>query len=256
IVGIVTYAMLLLQSRGFRPMELLIGAFVGVVGMSYLIELVIAPPDWALFAYHTLVPTLEGPRSVTLAVGIIGATVMPHAIYLHSSLMQNRVPTVTDAERRRVLRFSNVEVLFALGVAGLINMAMVALSAVVFHESGHGDVADIGTAYRTLIPLLGGGAAIVFLISLLASGLSSSVVGTMAGQVIMQDFVSFQIPLWFRRLVTMVPAFVVVALGVNATQALVLSQVGLSLVLPVPMIAVLLFTARRGRLGTVSNICL
>jgi manganese transport protein len=253
IVAVVTYAMLLLQGRGFRPLELLIGAFVGVVGVSYLIEMVIAPPDWAAFAYHTFVPTLQGPHSVTLAVGIIGATVMPHAIYLHSSLMQNRVPTVTEAERRRVLRFSNAEVLFALGVAGLINMAMVAMAAVVFHDTGHSDVADIGTAYRTLIPLLGAGAATVFLISLVASGLSSSVVGTMAGQVIMQDFVGFRIPLWLRRLVTIAPAFVVVALGVNATQALVLSQVVLSLVLPAPMIALLIFTARRDVMGRFAN---
>jgi manganese transport protein len=241
IVAIVTYAILLLEGRGFRPMELLISAFVGVVGVSYLIELVIAPPDWAAFAYHTFVPTLQDTRSVTLAVGIIGATVMPHAIYLHSSLMQNRVPATTAAERRRVLRFSNIEVLFALGIAGLINMAMVAMAAVVFHGA-HSDVADIGTAYRTL-----------FLISLLASGLSSSVVGTMAGQVIMQDFVDFRIPLWVRRLVTMAPAFVVVALGVNATQALVLSQVVLSLVLPAPMIALLIFTARRDVMGPFAN---
>jgi manganese transport protein len=253
IVAVVTYVILLLQGRGFRPMELLITAFVGVVGVSYLIELAIAPPDWAAFAYHTFVPTLQDTRSVTLAVGIIGATVMPHAIYLHSSLMMNRVPTATEAERRRVLRFSNIEVLFALGIAGLINMAMVAMAAVVFHESGHSDVADIGTAYRTLIPLLGAGAAAVFLISLLASGLSSSVVGTMAGQVIMQDFVNFSIPLWVRRLVTMAPAFVVVALGVNATQALVLSQVVLSLVLPAPMIALLIFTARRDVMGPFAN---
>jgi len=252
IVAIVTYAILLLEGRGFRPMELLISAFVGVVGVSYLIELVIAPPDWAAFAYHTFVPTLQDTRSVTLAVGIIGATVMPHAIYLHSSLMQNRVPATTAAERRRVLRFSNIEVLFALGIAGLINMAMVAMAAVVFHGA-HSDVADIGTAYRTLIPLLGAGAATVFLISLLASGLSSSVVGTMAGQVIMQDFVNFRIPLWVRRLVTMAPAFVVVALGVNATQALVLSQVVLSLVLPAPMIALLIFTARRDVMGPFAN---
>jgi manganese transport protein len=253
VVAVLTYAMLLLQGRGFRPMELLISCFVGVVGVSYLIEMVIAPPDWAAFAYHTFVPSLEGPRSVTIAVGIIGATVMPHAIYLHSSLMQNRVPTTTEAERRRVLRFSNAEVLFALGVAGLINMAMVAMAAGVFHNGVNNDVADIGTAYRTLIPLLGTGAAVVFLISLLASGLSSSVVGTMAGQVIMQDFVNFQIPLWVRRLVTMAPAFVVVALGVNATQALVLSQVVLSLVLPLPMIALLIFTARRDVMGSLAN---
>jgi manganese transport protein len=245
--------MLLLQGRGFRPMEILIGCLVGVVGISYLIELVIAPPDWRAFAYHTFVPHLQGAHSVTIAVGVIGATVMPHAIYLHSSLMQNRVPAATNAERRRVLRFSNIEVLFALGVAGLINMAMVAMAAVVFHDGVHNDVADIETAYRTLIPLLGAGAAGVFLASLLASGLSSSVVGTMAGQVIMQDFVRFRIPLWVRRVVTMLPAFVVVALGVNATQALVLSQVVLSLMLPVPMIALLMLTARRDVMGDFVN---
>jgi manganese transport protein len=253
VIGIATYAMLLLQGRGFRPMEILIGCLVGVVGISYLIELVIAPPDWRAFAYHTFVPHLQGAHSVTIAVGVIGATVMPHAIYLHSSLMQNRVPAATNAERRRVLRFSNIEVLFALGVAGLINMAMVAMAAVVFHDGVHNDVADIETAYRTLIPLLGAGAAGVFLASLLASGLSSSVVGTMAGQVIMQDFVRFRIPLWVRRVVTMLPAFVVVALGVNATQALVLSQVVLSLMLPVPMIALLMLTARRDVMGDFVN---
>jgi manganese transport protein len=253
VVGVAAYAMLLLQDRGFRPMEIMISGFVGIVGVSYLIELVIAPPDWSAFAYHTFVPQLQGGHSVTIAVGIIGATVMPHAIYLHSSLMQNRVPTVTDAERRRVLRFSNAEVLFALGIAGLINMAMVAMAAAVFHNGVYNEVADIGTAYRTLIPLLGAGAATVFLVSLLASGLSSSVVGTMAGQVIMQDFVRFRIPLWVRRLVTMIPAFVVVALGVNATQALVLSQVVLSLVLPIPMIALVIFTARRDVMGNFVN---
>ncbi len=253
IVAIATYAMLSLQGSGFRPMEYLIGGFVGIVGVCYLIELAISPPDWQLFAYHSLVPRLEGPYSVTLAVGIIGATVMPHAIYLHSSLTHDRVPTSTPAERRRVLRFSNTEVLLALGVAGLINMAMVAMAARVFHDGTHDTVADIETAYHTLIPLLGGAAAGVFIVSLLASGFSSSVVGTMAGQVIMQDFVRFQTPLWLRRLITMIPSFVVVALGVNATQALVISQVVLSLVLPVPMIALLMLTARRDVMGDFAN---
>src|SRR5262245_28272260 len=234
-------------------MEILIACFVGIIGVSYLVEMVITSPDWGRFAYHALVPRLEGAHSVMLAVGIIGATVMPHAIYLHSSLTQDRVPAETSAERRRVLPFSNTEVLLALGVAGLINMAMVAMSASVFHDGVHNDVADIETAYRTLVPLLGGFAAGAFLLSLLASGFSSSVVGTMAGQVIMQDFVRFKTPLWFRRVITMIPAFIVVALGVNATQALVLSQVVLSLVLPVPMIALLVLTARRDVMGEFAN---
>jgi manganese transport protein len=174
---------------------------------------------------------------------------MPHAIYLHSGLTQDRVVPQTNSERERLLRFSNREVVLALGLAGLVNMAMVAMAASVFHDGVHDDVAQIETAYRTLIPVLGSGAAGVFLVSLIASGLSSSAVGTMAGQVIMQGFVGFRIPLWLRRSVTMAPAFVVVALGIDATQALILSQVALSLILPVPMIALLILTRRRDVMG-------
>ncbi|HEY2618462.1 MAG TPA: Nramp family divalent metal transporter [Acetobacteraceae bacterium] len=244
-----TYAMLLLQGRGFRPIEMMIAAFIGVIAASYLIELIVAPPDWHLFAFHAVVPRLAGPDSVVLAVGIIGATVMPHAIYLHSSLTQGRMPARTDTERRRIIGYSNREVLFALGIAGLVNMAMLAMAARVFHPD-HSDVASIETAYHTLMPLLGVGAAAVFMASLLASGLSSSVVGTMAGQTIMQDFVGFRIPLSVRRLATMIPAVLVVAMGVDSTQALVLSQVVLSLVLPVPMIALLVLGGRRDVMGS------
>ena len=243
-----TYAMLLIQGRGFRPMELLIGVFVAVIGVSYVAELLIAPPDWAAVGYHAVVPHLAGPESVMLAVGVIGATVMPHAIYLHSSLMPGRMPARDDAERRRIISFSNREVLLALGLAGLVNMAMMTMAAVMFHE-GHTDVASIETAYQTLIPLMGMGAAALFMLSLLASGFSSSVVGTMAGQTIMQDFVHFRIPLWLRRLVTMIPALVVVAIGVGTTEALVISQVVLSLVLPVPMIALLKLTGNPEVMG-------
>jgi manganese transport protein len=200
-----------------------------------------------------VVPHLDDGEAVLLAVGIIGATVMPHAIYLHSGLTQDRVLAQTDGERRRLLRFSNREVVLALGLAGLVNMAMVAMAASVFHDGVHEDVAQIDTAYRTLIPILGTGAAGVFLVSLLASGLSSSAVGTMAGQVIMQGFVGFSIPLWLRRLVTMVPSFVIVALGIDATRALILSQVALSLILPVPMIALLILTRRRDVMGSYTS---
>jgi manganese transport protein len=243
ITFVVTYGLLTLQSRGFRPIELVITGFVGVICLSYLIERIIAPPDWKQFAFHAIVPQLAGPDSVILAVGIIGATVMPHAIYLHSSLMLNRIPTRTDADRRRVLGFSNREVLVALGLAGLVNLAMVAMAATMFH-AGHSDVGEIETAYHTLLPLMGVAAAGAFMAALLASGLSSSVVGTMAGQTIMQDFVHLRIPLWVRRVVTMAPALVVVALGVDATEALVMSQVVLSLMLPVPMIALLKLSRR------------
>ena len=201
---------------------------------------------------HTVVPQIADAQALLLAVGIIGATVMPHAVYLHSGLTQARMPVRDDAERRKVLRFSNREVIFALALAGLVNMAMVMMASSAFH-AGHPDVAEIETAYHTLTPLLGAGAAGVFLLSLIASGISASTVGTMAGQMIMQGFVGFRIPIWLRRLVTMLPAFVVVALGVNATNALVISQVVLSIALPLPMIALMIFTGRRDIMGAFAN---
>src|SRR5713226_4510308 len=250
VTGIATFVILTLQRRGFRPIELLIGGLVALIGASYLVELLIVPPDWASIAFHSVVPRLDGVDALTLAVGIFGATVMPHAIYLHSGLTQNRIVPRTDGERRKLISFSNREVVLALGLAGLVNMAMLAMAASVFHDGVHDDVATIETAYFTLIPLMGIGAAGVFLTSLIASGLSSSTVGTMAGQVIMQGFVGFRIPLWVRRVVTMIPSIVVVALGVDATQALVLSQVVLSLVLPVPMISLLILARRPEVMGS------
>jgi manganese transport protein len=245
---VLTWALLTLQSRGFRPIELIIAGFVGLIGLCYLIELTISPPDWRLLAWHAVVPRIQDSNALTIAVGIVGATIMPHAIYLHSALMPGRVPTRDQAEQAAVIRYSNIEVLIALGFAGLINLAMVAMAASMFH-AGHPEVAAIETAYHTLLPLMGGFAAVVFMASLLASGLSSSVVGTMAGQTIMADFVGFQTPLWLRRLLTMVPAFVVVAIGVDPTRALVISQVILSLALPVPMIALLILVFRRDVVG-------
>jgi manganese transport protein len=212
----------------------------------------IAPVDWAAAAFHTVTPQLAGAEALLLAVGIIGATVMPHAIYLHSGLMQARVPARDNTERRKILRFSNREVVIALAVAGLVNMAMVMMASSAFH-AGHPEVAQIETAYYTLTPLLGGAAAGVFLLSLIASGVSASTVGTMAGQMIMQGFIGFRIPVWLRRLVTMVPAFVVVALGANATNALVISQVVLSIALPLPMISLIIFTSRADIMGVFVN---
>jgi manganese transport protein len=173
---------------------------------------------------------------------------MPHAIFLHSGLTQHRVRAADDAERRKLVRYSTRETVVALALAGLVNMAMLTMAARVFH-AGHSDVGEIETAYRTLVPLLGAAAAGVFLVSLMASGISSSVVGTLAGQLIMQGFVGFRIPIWFRRLITMLPAFVVVAMGYNATECLIASQVMLSLALPVPMIALVALSRRRDVMG-------
>ncbi|WP_343666809.1 Nramp family divalent metal transporter [Paraburkholderia tropica] len=252
ITAVVTYAILLFEKNGFRPMEIAIGALVAVIGLCYLVEMFIAPVAWSEVARHALIPSMPGGGALILSAGIVGATVMPHAIYLHSGLTQNRIVGGDARERRLLVRFSNLEVIVALSVAGLVNMAMVIMASAAFHSS-HSDIAEIGTAYRTLTPLLGAGAASLFLVSLLCSGVSSSVVGTMAGQMIMQGFVGFRIPVWLRRLVTMLPAFVVVALGVNATQALIVSQVVLSFALPVPMIALVCFTRRRDIMGEFAN---
>jgi manganese transport protein len=252
VTGIVTYGLLMVEGFGFRPIELIIGSMVTVIALCYLAEMFIVPVDWASAAFHTVVPQIADAQALLLAVGIIGATVMPHAVYLHSGLTQARMPVRDDTERRKVLRFSNQEVVIALALAGLVNMAMVMMASSAFH-AGHPDVAEIETAYHTLTPLLGVGAAGVFLLSLIASGISASTVGTMAGQMIMQGFVGFRIPILVRRLVTMLPAFVVVALGVNATNALVVSQVVLSIALPLPMIALLIFTGRRDIMGDFTN---
>ena len=252
VTAVITYAILMFESRGFRPVELIISGLVGLIGLCYLIEMFIAPVDWGQAAYHSVTPELVDAEALLIAVGIIGATVMPHAIYLHSGLTQARIPARDDDQKRIVVRISNWEVTLALAVAGLVNMAMVMMASGAFH-AGHPDVAEIETAYHTLAPLLGIGAAGIFLLSLIASGISSSVVGTMAGQMIMQGFVGFRIPIWLRRLITMAPAFAVVALGVNATQALVVSQVILSIALPLPMIALLIFTGRRDLMGDFVN---
>jgi len=246
--AVITYGLLLLDRGGFRPLELVIGGLVAVIGVCYLAELFIAPPNWAQAAAGAVIPRLPDRNAVTLAVGIVGATVMPHAIYLHSSLTQARTPVRSDADRATLIRFSNREVLGALTLAGMVNAAMVMMAAAAFH-AGHRDVAQIETAYHTLAPLLGGGAAALFLLSLMASGISSSVVGTMAGQVIMQGFLHRSIPVWLRRLITMLPAFAVVAAGADTTRSLVISQVILSLVLPVPMVALLLLSRRPAVMG-------
>ena len=252
VTAFATFGLLMFQNFGFRPIELIIASMVSVIALCYLVEVFIVPIDWVSAAVHTVVPQIADAEALLLAVGIVGATVMPHAVYLHSGLTQARMPVRDDGERRKLVRFSNREVIIALTVAGLVNMAMVMMASSAFH-AGHPEVAEIENAYHTLTPLFGVGAAAVFLISLIASGISASTVGTMAGQMIMQGFVGFRIPIWLRRLVTMLPAIVVVGIGVNATNAMVVSQVVLSIALPLPMIALIIFTGRRDIMGTFAN---
>jgi len=253
ITGVVTYLILMLEKLGFRPLEKFIAAFAMLIGLCYLVETILSKPNFSQIAYHSVVPWLGNNESIMLAVGVIGATVMPHAIYLHSSLTQNRIVPRNDMEKVKIQKFSTKEILIAMTLAGFVNLAMMYMAASVFNTSGQSHIADLTTAYHTLTPLLGSAAASVFLISLLASGISSSVVGTMAGQVIMQGFVGFTIPLWIRRLVTMLPTVIIVAVGVDPTQTLIISQVVLSIVLPFPIIALIYYTQKKEIMGVLTN---
>ncbi len=253
ITGVGVFLILGFQGKGFRGLEAFIGGSAGVIALCYVVETVLAKPDWGQVAYHSVVPSLPGSDAFLLAVGIIGATVMPHVIYLHSNLTQGRVVPANEEEAKRVWSFEKIDVVVAMAIAGLVNMAMLFMAAKVFHFTGHKDVADIGTAYKTLTPLLGGGAAVVFGISLVASGISSSHVGTMAGQVVMQGFVNFRIPISFRRLATMVPALVAIYLGLDPTKTLIISQVVLSFTLPIPVITLILFTRNPEIMGGLVN---
>ena len=252
ITGIVTCALLLFERAGFRPLELAIGALVGVIAICYVVELVIQPVAWPRLFASQWPPQLPDSGGVLLACGIIGSTVMPHALFLHSGLMQQRAAPRTPKQRRMLLRYSRIEVTVALGIAAIINVAMLVMAADVFH-AGHAQAVGLQTAYHTLGPVLGAAAAGVFLVALIASGISSSVVGTLAGQMVMQGFVDLPISVWLRRALTMIPSFLVVGFGVDATHALVLSQVVLSLALPFPVAALLWFTSRRALMGVHRN---
>jgi manganese transport protein len=252
ITGVVALAILGLQRHGYRGFELAITALLGLIFLGFLYQaLKIGPSAHATIG--GLVPHLAGNESLYLAVGIIGATVMPHAIYLHSALTNRRVPSRNDEERKRVLRFERVDVIIALGIAGFVNLTMLVVAAKLFHGHGLIGVDTIQGAHKGFEDLVGGGAALAFAASLLASGISSSSVGTFAGQVVMAGFVNLRIPLLVRRVVTMAPALIVLAIGVSPTSALVLSQVVLSFGIPFALVPLVLLTRRRDVMGTYVN---
>jgi manganese transport protein len=253
LTAISAFLILGLQRFGFRPLEATIAAMVGVIGLCYIIELFYANPPLLTVAKHAVVPQFQGTESVLLAVGILGATVMPHVIYLHSSLTQSRIVPNSDAEAKKLLRYTRIDVAIAMTIAGLINMAMLVMAASTFFEKGLHDVGSIESAHRTLQPLLGSASATLFAIALIGSGLSSSAIGTLAGQVVMQGFIRRQIPIWVRRLVTMAPAFVAIGLGVDPSRTLVISQVVLSFGIPFALVPLVLFTSRRGLMGVLVN---
>lgn len=253
ITAVVTLLILGLERRGFRPLEAVITAFVGVIAVCYLVETILDQPDWALVLKGAVTPQFQGRESILLAAGILGATVMPHVIFLHSALTQGRVIVKDPVLQKKLFRFELIDITVALGLAGAINAAMLIMAASTFHRAGMTSVGSLEEAYKTLEPLLGPAASWIFAISLLASGLSSSSVGTMAGQVIMQGFLKRHIPIWVRRLVTMAPTLVVIAIGLDPTRTLVISQVVLSFGLPFAVIPLIQFTRRRDIMGEMVN---
>lgn len=253
VTAVVTYIILGLERYGFRWLEGVITIMVGMVAICYLVEIVLARPDFSQVVRHAFVPQFAGTQSVVLATGILGATVMPHVIFLHSALTQGRIVVRNPAQMRRLFRFEVIDVIIAMGAAGLINAAMLVMAAKTFHETGRTDVDAIEKAYETLQAVLGSSANTVFALSLLAAGLSSSAVGTMSGQVIMQGFLQFHIPVWLRRGLTMAPALIVILLGIDPTRTLVISQVILSFGLPFAIIPLIQFTRRRDLMGPLVN---
>ena len=247
------FAILALQARGFRRLEAVIAVFIGVIVVAFAAQVFLADPDPRDVA-QGFIPGFEGSESVLLAVGILGATVMPHVIYLHSALTQHRVVGESDEEKRRIFRFELVDVVIAMGIAGIVNMRMLIIAAAVFYEQGMNDVGDdLAEVADQLGTQLGGHANVLFGVALLASGLSSSSVGTLAGQVVMQGFIRRRIPLFLRRAITMAPALIIIAAGVDASRALVLSQVALSFGIPFALIPLLWFCRDRELMGVLVN---
>lgn len=247
------FAILELQRRGFRPLEAAISAMVGVILLAFAFQIFYAQPEGDRILAGLFTPQFAGTESVLLAAGILGATVMPHVIYLHSALTQRRVVGRTEEERKKIFRFELVDVVIAMAIAGTINASMLIVAAALFNANGLTDVGDIDLAFEQLRVLVSNNAAIIFGVALLASGFASSSIGTMAGQVVMQGFINRQIPLWLRRLITMAPALVILAIGVNASYALVISQVVLSFGIPFALIPLLMFCRNRDLMGGLVN---
>jgi manganese transport protein len=252
ITAVVAFAILALENQGYRRFELAIGGLFAVVLLGFLYQAFEVGPD-ASQAAKGIIPHFAGTNSILLATGILGATVMPHVIYLHSALTQNRIPVRDDRERRRLMRFQRLDVMIAMGIAGIVNITMLVVAAALFHGSGHSGVDSIEGAYHGFQNLVGSGTAVAFGLALLASGFASSSVGTYAGQVVMQGFIARRIPLMLRRLVTMTPALVVLAVGLDPTNSLVISQVVLSFGIPFALVPLVIFTRRRELMGSLVN---
>lgn len=253
LAGLVSFGVLELQRRGFRRLEAVIAGMVGIVVAGFAFEIIAAKPDGSQTLQGLFVPGFAGTESILLASGIIGATVMPHVIYLHSALTQRRVVGRDDYERKRILGFERVDVVIAMALAGLVNIAMMAMAAALFSGGEFGDISTIEGAFSGLQKAISDQAATIFGVALLASGFASASVGTLSGQVVMQGFIERRIPLFVRRAITLVPAIVIVALGVAPTDALVVSQVVLSFGIPFALVPLLLLSTRKQVMGALVN---
>lgn len=253
LTAVATFLILGLERYGFRPLEAVITIMLGIISICYLVETILDKPAWGDVFHHAFVPQFSGAESVLLATGILGATVMPHAIFLHSALTQGRIKVKNPVRLRRLFRFELIDVVIAMSVASMVNAAMLIMAASTFHKGGMTHIGTIEEAHRTLEPLLGRGAQWFFGLSLLAAGLSSSTVGTSAGQVIMQGFLERHIPVWLRRLLTMLPSLAVIAVGFDPTRTLVISQVMLSFGLPFAIVPLVMFTRKPEIMGVLVN---
>lgn len=252
LTAVLTFIIVYLGKYGQRMVEIIITLFIAVICVSYTLELFLAKPDWALSGLHALIPSIPNGEAVLIAVGMLGATVMPHVIYLHSQLVQHRNNNLTEADKKKHYKLERLDITIAMNVAFVVNAAMLIVSAAVFYKNNM-VVETIEQAQQTLSPLLGVASGSAFALALIASGLSSSAVGTMAGQTIMQGFVGLNISDNITRIVTMFPGMLIILIGFNPMKALVLSQVILSFILPAAIIPMLLITKRKDLMGCLVN---
>lgn len=252
LTGVITFIICCMEKYGQKVIEIIISALVAIISVAYIIEIFLAKPDWIQVGIHTIIPSLPNGEAVLIAVGMLGATVMPHVIYLHSELVQNRCTDSSDAGKLKHLKMEKIDIAIAMNIAFIVNAAMVVVSAAVFYKNGI-IVDSIQQAHKSLQPLIGPLSSGIFGVALLAAGLSSSAVGTLAGQTIMKGFVNLSIPVNLRRLITMIPALIIISIGLNPMYALVLSQVVLSFILPFPIIQMLIISKREDLMGALVN---
>lgn len=252
VTGLLTFIICYMEKYGQKIVEVIITVLVAIISIAYLLEIFLSKPDWAQVGIHTFIPSLPNGEAVMIAVGMLGATVMPHVIYLHSQLVQYRCIDKTEEGKRHHLKKEKIDIALAMNIAFFVNAGMVIVSAAVFNRNGM-VVETMQQAHKSLEPLLGPLSSGAFGIALLAAGLSSSAVGTMAGQTVMKGFVNISIPVNLRRLITMLPALIIIAVGINPMNALVLSQVALSFILPLPIVQMLIITGRKDLMGSFVN---